>query len=82
MEENDLAYLKGQLKKEFETICQTEFWKDYIARMDDERKVSSRHCETDEDVSVHQGIIRGIDLVKRLPVDVLDVTPRKIQKEA
>jgi hypothetical protein len=82
MEPKDLAYLKGQLKKEYDTVSQTAFWKDYIARIDDERKISSRHCETDEDVSIHQGIIRGIDLVKRLPADVLGVTPRKILKEA
>ena len=79
MEKKDLAYLKGKLKDEYEAICKTNFWKDYVARIDDERKSASRHCETDaaEDVPRYQGFVRAVDAIKGLPSQVLEVAPRK-----
>lgn len=78
MELKDRAYLKGKLKDEFKQIEQTGFWKDYMVRLGDERRIASRHCETDIDVLKWQGFIRCIDTVYGLPTEVIEVTPRKI----
>jgi len=79
LELKDKSYLKGKLKEEYDAICKTEFWRDYTARLDDERKLASRHCETDmaEDVPRYQGIVRAIDVVIGLPLKVLEAAPRK-----
>lgn len=79
MEIQDLTYLKGQLKKEYEEICKTEFWKDYQNRLQDERKSASRLCETElpEKVQRHQGFVRGIDTALGLHLRILEITPRK-----
>jgi len=78
MELKDRAYLKGKLKDEFKQIEQTEFWKDYIVRLGDERKIASRRCETEEDPRIYQGFIRCIDTVNGLPTEITEVVPRKI----
>ncbi len=84
MEIKDLTYLKGQLKKEYEEISKTEFWKDYQNRLRDERKQASRMCETEpvEKIQGYQGFIRAIDTILVLPAKVLGVTDRrKFQEE-
>ncbi len=79
MELKDRAYLKNKLKDEYDQICKTEFWRDYTARLEDERKLASRHCETDlmEDIPRYQGFVKAIDTVKGLPSKILDVAPKK-----
>ncbi len=79
MEIKDKTYLKSKLKDEFDAICKTEFWRDYTARIVDERKLASRHCETDmaEDVPRYQGMVRAIDVVIGLPLKVIEAAPKK-----
>lgn len=82
MDPKDKTYLKSKFKDEFDAICKTEFWKDYVVRLDGERKSASRHCETDmaEDVPRYQGMVRAIDVVIGLPLKVLEVAPKKPQE--
>jgi len=79
MELKDKSYLKNKLKDEYEQICKTEFWLDYVARLKDERAIASRHCETDmmEDIPRYQGFVRAIDTVMGLPSKILDIAPKK-----
>ena len=81
MEPRDLVKVKSQLKKEFEEIERTTFWREYVARLEDERRIASRHCETDslDDVPKYQGKVDAIDAIRGLPLKVLEVSPRKIQ---
>jgi hypothetical protein len=79
MDARERVHLKAELKKQYEQICATEFWKDFMARLEDERKSASRHCETDEDVAKWQGFIRGIETIKGLPAEVIGVASRKFQ---
>jgi hypothetical protein len=79
MDIKDKAYLKGKLREEFEQIQKTEFWKDYIARLEDERNSAVSHCLTDsaEDVPRYQGAVRAIKTIEGLPSKVLEVAPKK-----
>ena len=77
MDAREKAHVKVELKKQYEQICATDFWLDFMARIEDERRVASRRCETDEDVTKWQGFIRCIDTVKGIHLDVIEATPRK-----
>jgi len=79
MEPRDASYLKKKLKDEYDQICKTEFWRDFMDRLDSTRKWASGHCETDmmEDIPRYQGFVKAIDTVKGLPVKILDLAPKK-----
>ncbi len=83
MEIKDKSYLKKQLKDEYDAICKTAFWKDYIARLEIEKKIATSHCVTDpaEDVPRYQGTVRAYKSILRLPLEVIEVTPIKVLQE-
>lgn len=79
MEIKDKIYLQEKLKDEYAKICQTEFWKDYLKRLGQERELAVKHCISDpaEDVPKYQGAVRALDTVMGLPIRILEVAPLK-----
>ena len=75
----DVALRKARLKDEYDAISKTEFWREYIARIEDDRKLASSHCETDaaDKVQVSQGAVRALKAIQGLPNAILLAEPRK-----
>lgn len=79
MEEKDLILLKGKLREEYEAICRTDFWKNYIKRITQEMDIYIKHCLTDppDNVSKYQGAVAATKRIMELPSRVLEVAPMK-----
>lgn len=68
----DKRYI-AQVRKERTEVLQTAFWAEFVKMIDKARRSASRRCETDLDVRVSQGELRGLDKVLGFPVKIIEI---------
>ena len=68
----DKRYI-AKVRKERTEVLQTAFWAELMKLIQQARRSASRRCETDVDVRVSQGELRGYDKVLSFPLKVIDI---------
>jgi hypothetical protein len=68
----DKRYI-AKVRKERTEVLQTSFWKELVKLIEKARRSASRRCETDPDVRVSQGELRGYDKVLGFPLKIVEI---------